>query len=329
MKYFVTCWIAMIACVTTLFGTTALGAENPSAWPSRPVKIIIPFSPGGGTDNLSRVLGQKLAEIFGQPFVVENRPGAGGTLGSEQVARAAPDGYTLCIVSGSYSANPALHKLPYDPINGITPIALLAKGPLIVVAGPSLKANTFPELIALAKTSPDKVSYGSTGIGSNAHLVGEMVDQITGTKMVHIPYKGAGPGITDLLGGNLNLGYYTSVVVTPHIKSGKLRALAVTTDKRVDSLPGVPTISEFIPNFGSAEHWYGFWGPGGIDASIVKRLNVAVAKVIETPEMREKILAEGFTPAHSSPEEFRQRLAIEVPRWIRVAKTANIKPAGE
>ena len=147
--------------------------------------------------------------------------------------------------------------------------------------------------------------------------------------MVHIPYKGAGPGLTDLLGGNLNLGYYTSVVVTPHIKSGKLRALAVTTDKRVDSLPGVPTISEFIPNFGSAEHWYGFWGPGGIDASIVKRLNLAVAKVIETPEMREKILAEGFTPAHSSPEEFRQRLAIEVPRWIRVAKTANIKPAGE
>ena len=329
MKYFVTCWIGRIACMMALFGTTALAAENPSAWPSRPVKIIIPFSPGGGTDNLSRVLGQKLTEIFGQPFIVENRPGAGGTLGSEQVARAAPDGYTLCIVSGSYSANPALHKLPYDPINGITPITLLAKGPLIVVAGPSLKANTFPELIALAKNSPDKVTYGSTGIGSNAHLVGEMVDQITGTKMVHIPYKGAGPGLTDLLGGNLNLGYYTSVVVTPHIKSGKLRALAVTTDKRVDSLPGVPTISEFIPNFGSAEHWYGFWGPGGIDASIVKRLNLAVAKVIETPEMREKILAEGFTPAHSSPEEFRQRLAIEVPRWIRVAKTANIKPAGE
>jgi tripartite-type tricarboxylate transporter receptor subunit TctC len=329
MKYFITCWIGMIACMTTLFGTTALAAENPSAWPSRPVKIIIPFSPGGGTDNLSRVLGQKLAEIFGQPFIVENRPGAGGTLGSEQVARAAPDGYTLCIVSGSYSANPALHKLPYDPINGITPIALLAKGPLIVVAGPSLKANTFPELIVLAKNTPDIVSYGSTGIGSNAHLVGEMVDQITGTKMVHIPYKGAGPGLTDLLGGNLNLGYYTSVVVTPHIKSGKLRALAVTTDKRVDSLPGVPTVSEFIPNFGSAEHWYGFWGPGGMDASIVRRLNVAVAKVIETPEMREKILAEGFTPAHSSPEEFRQRLAIEVPRWIKVAKTANIKPAGE
>ena len=329
MKYFVTCWIGRIACMMALFGTTALAAENPSAWPSRPVKIIIPFSPGGGTDNLSRVLGQKLTEIFGQPFIVENRPGAGGTLGSEQVARAAPDGYTLCIVSGSYSANPALHKLPYDTINGMTPIALLAKGPLIVVAGPSLKANTFPELIALAKNSPDKVTYGSTGIGSNAHLVGEMVDQITGTKMVHIPYKGAGPGLTDLLGGNLNLGYYTSVVVTPHIKSGKLRALAVTTDKRVDSLPGVPTISEFIPNFGSAEHWYGFWGPGGIDASIVKRLNLAVAKVIETPEMREKILAEGFTPAHSSPEEFRQRLAIEVPRWIRVAKTANIKPAGE
>ncbi|MEI7531968.1 MAG: tripartite tricarboxylate transporter substrate binding protein [Betaproteobacteria bacterium] len=325
MQHYKKCLISMIGAL--LVGSTAMihAAENPADWPTRPVKIIIPFSSGGGTDNLSRVLAQKLTQIFGQTFIVDNRPGGGGTIGAEQVARSTPDGYTLCIVSGSYSANPALHKLPYDPVNGITPISLLATGPLIVVASSSLKVKTFPELITYARTHPNEVSFGSTGIGSNAHLVGEMVDQITNVKMTHIPYKGAGPGLTDLLSGHLNLGYYTSVAVTPFIQSGKLKALAVTTENRVDSLPGVPTIKEFIPEFGSMEHWYGLWGPAGIPPEIVNRLNAAVSKVIDTPEMQERILAEGFSPYKGSPEDFRKRLSIEVPRWIKVAKTANIK----
>ena len=312
-----------LACLVAILAPVAVAAST-ARWPTKPVRLIVPFSPGGGTDIIARTLGQKLSETFGQQFIVDNRPGGGGTIGAETTVRAAPDGYTMCLVSASYAANPALYRLPYDPVNGIAPISLLAVGPLIVVASPSLKANDLKELIALARAKPDSITYGSTGVGSLAHLVGALLDQRTGVRMVHVPYKGAGPGLTDLLAGNINLGYYTAVAVLPHVKSGKLRALGLTTEKRVDAFPGVPAIGEVVPGF-AAEHWYGMWGTPGTPPEIIARVNQAVGKMLQTPDLRDRIVADGFVPAHSTPEEYRKRIARDVARWIEVVKRGNIK----
>ena len=311
-----------LACLIFIPASAAVAAA--AAWPMKPVRLIVPFSPGGGTDIIARTLGQKLSETFGQQFIVDNRPGGGGTIGAETAVSAAPDGYTMCLVSASYTANPALYKLPYDPVNGIAPISLLAVGPLIAVASPSLKANDLKELIALARAKPGTITYGSSGIGSLAHLVGALLDQRTGVQMVHVPYKGAGPGLTDLLAGNINLAYYTAVAVLPHVKSGKLRALGVTTEKRVDAFPGVPAIGEVVPGF-AAEHWYGMWGTPGTPPEIIARVNQAVGKMLQMPDLRDRIVADGFMPAHSTPEEYRKRLARDVARWKEVVKRGKIK----
>lgn len=312
-----------LACLLVVPESSAVAASA-ATWPTKPIRLIVPFSPGGGTDIIARSLGQKLSETFGQQFIVDNRPGGGGTVGAETVVRAAPDGYTMCLVSASYTANPALYKLPYDPVNGIAPISLLAVGPLIVVASPSLKANDLKEMVALARAKPDTVTYGSTGVGSLAHLVGALFDQRTGVRMVHVPYKGAGPGLIDLLAGNINLAYFTAVAVLPHVKSGKLRALGVTTEKRVDAFPGVPTVGEIVPGF-AAEHWYGLWGTPGTAPEIIARMNQAVGRILQMPELRNPIINDGFVPAHSTPEEYRKRIARDVARWIEVVKRGNIR----
>jgi tripartite-type tricarboxylate transporter receptor subunit TctC len=301
-----------LACVAS--SVTAAAASS-AGWPSKPVRLIVPFSPGGGTDIIARALGQKL---------VDNRPGGGGTAGAEATVRAAADGYTLCLVSASYTANPALYKLPYDPVNGIAPISLLAYGPLIVAASPSLKAGDLKELIAMARAKPDSLTYGSTGVGSLAHLVGALFDQRTGVQTVHVPYKGAGPGLVDLLAGNIHFAYYTAVAVLPHVKAGRLRALGVTTEKRVDAFPGVPTIGELVPGF-AAEHWYGLWGTPGTPPEIIARVNQAVGKILQMPELKDPIIADGFVPAHSTPEEYRKRIARDVARWLEVVKRGNIR----
>ena len=234
-------------------------------WPAKPIRLIVPFSPGGGTDIIARTLGQKLTEALGQNFIVDNHAGGGGTIGAELTVRANADGYTMCLVSASYGVNPALYKLSYDPVNGISPISLLAVGPLIVVASGALKANDLEELIAQAKAKPEGITYGSTGVGSLAHLVDAMLEQNTGARMLHIPYKGAGPGLTDLLGGNLQIAYYTAVAVYPHVKSGKLRALGVTTEKRVDAFPNALAIGEVVPGFAVAR-----W------KDVVKKANIKI-----------------------------------------------------
>jgi tripartite-type tricarboxylate transporter receptor subunit TctC len=304
--------------------STIAAAAGDATWPTKPVRLIVPFSPGGGTDIIARILGQKLSEQFGQQFIVDNRPGGGGTIGAETTVRAAPDGYTMCMVSASYGANPALYKLPYDPVNGIAPISLLAVGPLIVVANPSLKANDIKELIALARAKPNSINFGSSGVGSLAHLVGALLNQMTGVEMVHVPYKGTGPGLTDLIAGNIQIAYYTSVAVLPHLKTGKLKALGVTTGKRVDALPNVPAVAEVVPGF-AGEHWYGFWTTPGVSKEIIARVNQALARDLQLPDVRDKIIADGFVPAHSTPEDFRKRLARDAARWKEVVKRGNIK----
>lgn len=294
-----------------------------ATWPTKPIRLIVPFPPGGGTDILARALGQKLFETFGQPFIVDNRGGAGGRIGAEMTARATPDGYTMCIVSGTYAASPALHKLPYDPVNGVAPISLLAIGPLIAVASPSLKANDLKELIALARTKPDSINFGSTGVGSISHLVGALLEQMTGARMLHVPYKGAGDGLNALLAGNIHLAYYTAVAVLPHVKSGKLRALGLTTEKRIDVLPDVPAIGEVVPGF-VAPTWYGIWTTFGTPDDIIVRMNQALGKILQMPEVR-RVLATGFVPAHSTPEEFRKHIARDTAKWIEVVRRGNIK----
>lgn len=317
----------LLACLAPafLFAASASGARAAApAWPNRPIHLVVPFAPGGGTDLIARTLGQKLSETFGQQFIVDNRAGGGGTIGAEMTARATPDGYTMCMVSASYGTNPVLYKLPYDPVNGIAPISLLAVGPLILVAGPALKAKDMTELIALARAQPDTVTYGSTGVGSLAHLIGALFDLKTGVRTVHVPYKGAGPGLTDMLAGNIQIGYYTAVAVQPFVKAGRLRALAVTTEKRVDAFPGVPTVGEFVPGY-AAEHWYGMWGTKGTPTEIIARVNQALGKILQLPEVRDRIIADGFVPAHSTPEEYRKRIGSDVARWIEVVKRGDLK----
>jgi tripartite-type tricarboxylate transporter receptor subunit TctC len=311
-----------VTCALAAGSTATLAAS--ATWPTKPVRVVVPFSPGGGTDSIARALGQKLTETFGQQFIVDNRAGAGGTIGAELVARANPDGYTLSMVSASYAANPALYKLPYDPVKGITPISLLAVGPLVLVGNPGVKANSIKDLIAISRAKPNSLTYGSTGVGSLAHLCGALFTQMTGAEMLHVPYKGVAPALIDMIAGNLQLGYYTAVAVVPHMKAGRLRAFGITTEKRVDALPGVPTIGEFVPGY-AAEHWYGLWGPKGLPTELVARLNQAVGKALDAPEMRDRIVADGFVPTHTTPEEFGKRLARDVTRWQEVVKRGNIK----
>jgi tripartite-type tricarboxylate transporter receptor subunit TctC len=294
------------------------------AWPTKPIRLVVPFAAGGGTDTIARALGQKITENFGQQVIVDNRAGAGGTIGAEMVARANPDGYTLSMVSASYGANPALYKLPYDPVNGITPINLLCVGPLVLIGNTKVPAKDLKELIATARAKPNGLTYGSTGVGSLAHLVGAMFTQMTGAEMLHVPYKGVAPALIDMMAGNLNLGYYTAVAALPHIKAGRLKAYGVTTEKRSDALPGVPAIGEVVSGY-AAEHWYGLWGPRGIPRDVVMRLNQVVNKALEVPEIRDRIIADGFTPTQSTPEDFGKRLARDVARWKDVVKRGNIR----
>jgi tripartite-type tricarboxylate transporter receptor subunit TctC len=313
---------AALACA--FFALPAVSSAAEQTWPTKPVRVVVPFAAGGGTDSIARALGQKLAETFGQQFIVDNRAGAGGTIGAEMVARAAPDGYTLSMVSASYGANPALYKLPYDPVKGITPINLLAVGPLVLIGNLKVPAASLKELIAVARAKPNSLTYGSTGVGSIAHLVGAMFTQMSGAEMVHVPYKGVAPALVDMLGGNLDLGYYTAVAVVPHVKAGRLRAYGVTTEKRIDALPGVPAIGEVVSGY-AAEHWYGLWGPRGMPRDLVMRLNQAVNKALESADVRDRIVADGFVPTQSTPEDFGARLAKDVARWQDVVKRANIK----
>ena len=227
------------------------------------------------------------------------------------------------MVSASYGANPALYKLSYDAVTGIAPVDLLAVGPLILVANPSVKAANLQDLIALARAKPDSLNYGSTGIGSLAHLVGALFTQMTHTRMVHVPYKGAGPGLADLIAGQIQLGYYTAVAAVPHLKAGRLRAYGVTTAKRVSALPDVPAIGEVVPGY-AAEHWYGMWAPRGTPRAIVDRLNAAIGKALQAPEIRDRIAHDGFQPAHGTPEAFAQRIAADSARWKGVVKRGNI-----
>jgi tripartite-type tricarboxylate transporter receptor subunit TctC len=294
------------------------------AYPNKSIRMLVPFAPGGGTDIVARTIAQKTTEAFGQSVVVDNRPGAAGTIACEMTVRAAPDGYTVIMVSGSYATNAALYKLPYDPVNDITPIAVIGESGFILALHPSVPINSVKELIAYEKAKPNSLNYASTGTGGITHLATELFNQMAGTRMAHVPYKGTGPAMNDLLGGQVQVLFGAMPALVPQIKANRLRGLAVTTAKRVGAVPNLPAVGEIVPGY-EAVLWYAAWGPKGLSKTVVSKWNGEIDRIVRTPEMKERMASEGVEPIGGPPERLRDTLRRDVPKWVEVVKKGNIK----
>ena len=303
----------------------AAGLAQSQQYPTKPVRIIAPFAPGGGTDFIARLIAQKLTERLGQQVIVENKPGAGGNLGAEFAVKSAPDGYTLLLVAGSYTVNPSLYKLSFDPVNDITPIVQLSQGPFVVAVHPSVPANNLKELIELARRQPDKLSYASAGSGSITHLASELFLDMAKIKIVHIPYKGTGPALNDTIAGSTQLIFGSVSTTLQFIKSGRLRGLAVTTPRRISALPDLPTVAEAgVPGY-EVVLWHGLVAPKGVPRLIVDRLNREANEVLKAKDMGDLLATDGVAPAGGTPEQFRAVIKADIGRWRGVVKQANIK----
>jgi len=294
-------------------------------YPARPVRLIVPFPPGGPSDVVARLLAQKLAESFRQPVLVDNRPGAGGTLGAEAAVRAEPDGYTLIMVSAAYAANAALYKLPYDPVGDITPIVLVGEAGNLVVVHPSIPIKSVAELIAYDKANPGKLNYASGGAGGDTHLAAELFNQMAGTRLTHVPYKGTGPALNELLGGQVQLMFGNMSAMIPHLKTSRLRGIAVTTARRSDAVADVPTVAETLPGYEAAT-WAAVLGPKALPQGIVARWNAEIDRTLQLPDVKERLAGSGMEPVGGSPDRLRAVLERDVAKWRRVVETAGIKP---
>ncbi len=315
--------IALASAVMGVLLLMPLDAVAQQKYPNRAVRVLTPFAPGGGSDILARLIGPHITEIFGQPIVVDNRPGGGGSLGATMAARADPDGYTLIVVSGSYAANAVFHDLPFDSVTGIDPIILFGETGLLVAMHPSSPVKSMPELIAHLKTNPGKLNFGSAGTGGQGHLAGEYFQLLANVKFAHVPYKGSGPVMNALLAGEVHSSFSSLVPSIPHVKAGRLRPLGITTPKRSRALPEVPAISETVPGF-EVVHWYGLWGPKGIPADIIMQWNAAVGKILRTAAMQKWFESEGMEVAGGPPAQFYNRIKGDIEKWRRVVKEANI-----
>ena len=295
-------------------------------WPARSVRIVVPFTAGGTTDIIARLVGVRLSEALGQPFIIDNRAGAGGVLGMDIVAKAAPDGYTVVLGSTSSTAvNVGLYpKMPYDPLKDLAPIMQVATGPYVLAVHPALPAKNVAQLIVLAKARPDQLNFGSSGNGTALHLTAELLKSMTGTRMVHVPYKGASAAMPDLLSGQTQFMFSDMPLFAPYVKAGKLRALAVTTAKRSSVLPDLPPISDTVPGY-EATSWYGFMAPAGTSREIIARFNAEVVKVLRLPDIRERYRELGIEPVEGTPEQFGAYIASEIRRWGAVIKSAQVK----
>jgi tripartite-type tricarboxylate transporter receptor subunit TctC len=301
---------------------TAAAAQN---YPTKSVRIIAPFAPGGGTDFIARVAAQKLTETLGQQVIVENRPGAGGALGAELGAKATPDGYTLTLIAGSYSVNPALYKLNFDPVSDITPIIQLSQGPFLIVAHPSLPIRTAKDLIALAKSKPGVLNYASSGTGSIVHLATALFADMAGIKMVHIPYKGTGPAITDTMAGQTQLLWGSIAATLPQTKNGRLRAIAVSTGKRVEAAPEVPTVNESGLKGYDVILWHGLIGPRGLPKPILDRVNGDLNKILQNKDMQDKLAGDGVTAAGGASDTFGALIKRDIDVWRKIVQKAGVK----
>jgi tripartite-type tricarboxylate transporter receptor subunit TctC len=301
-------------------------ASAQATYPDKPIRIVVPFPVGGVADTFGREIGRKLTESWGQPVVIDNRPGAGGNIGADIVAKSPPDGYTLVIGNiGTHAVNVSLlPTMPFDTIKDFTPIIHILDAEGLLVVNPSIAATTVPELIALARAQPGKLSYGSAGLGTTSHLAGEMFKSMTKVDIVHVPYKGNVPAITDLLGGQTSMIFATMPTVLPHVRTGKLRALAVLGTARTPALPDVPTVAESVPGF-EVSNWIGLFGPAGMPPAIVTRLNAEIQKIMRSPEIQKRLESEGAKFIPMTPEQFAGFQKAELAKWAKTVKDANIK----
>ena len=293
----------------------------------RPIRIVVPFSPGGGTDTIARTLGAAMSQDLGQTVIVENKPGAGTVIGSDTVAKSAPDGTTILIATFAHAVNPSLRsKMPFDTDKAFDPVVLIGRSPNILVVPANSPYKNIKELVAAAKANPGKLTFASQGVGTSAHLAGELFNTLANVEMTHVPYKGAGPALNDLLGGQVNMMFATATAVAPLIESGKVLALGVTTPERSPVRPEVPSIAEAgVPGY-AAESWYGFFVPAGTSADLVQRLNAATAKAAKSEAFRKRVEGEGLVISAGSPKELADYVNAEQKRWAAVVKAAKIEP---
>jgi tripartite-type tricarboxylate transporter receptor subunit TctC len=317
--------ILLCCCVALIAPATAVGQSKPG-YPTKPVRIVTPFAPGGGSDLIARVTAQKLTEAFGQQFIVDNRPGAGGSLGAQIGAKSPPDGYTYTLVAGSYATNPILYKLGFDAVNDITPVIQLSVGPILIVAHPSVPVNTVKDLIALAKAKPGALLYASSGQGGLVHLSTEFFADMAGIKLTHVPYKGTGPAITDTIAGQTQLLWASIAPVTPLVKSGRLKPIAVTSLKRVDAFKDVPTVNETGLKGYDVVVWHGLIAPANLPKPILERMNAELNRIVANKEMQDKLAADGVSAAGGTPEAFGALIRKDIDMWRRVVQKAGIKP---
>jgi tripartite-type tricarboxylate transporter receptor subunit TctC len=317
--------------VYLLCGALSLGCAA-SAWaaayPAKPVRMIVPFAPGGGTDVVGRLIGQKLEDLWGVPVVFDNRPGAGSTVGTAMTAKATPDGYTLGATSMSLAINATLYRtLPYDAFRDLAPVILTARAPNVLVVNPSVPAHTVKELIAYAKANPGKLNFSSSGTGGVSHLSAEVFRAAAGIDMVHIPYRGAGPAMTALIGGETQIMMATTPVALPQMKANRLRAIAISSRQRSPLAPGLPTIAEAgFPGF-ETDTWYGLLAPAGTPAAIIQRVNADTVRVLALPDMKIALEQQGAQPAGGTPEEFRRFIQSEIEKWGKAIRAAKVPPA--
>lgn len=303
-----------------------MGAQaQTGAYPTKPVRVIVGFAPGGATDIVARMFAQKVGESFGRSFVVENRPGGGGVTATMLVRNAAPDGYTLLAVSGTYTITPAISKsLPYDTQRDLSPVSLVNQSPFVVVVHPSLPTRTIGDLVTLAKAQPGKLDYGSAGQGSNVHLAVELFNSLANVKLAHVPYKGTGQALIDLMAGQVQLTVANILSGLPYAKSGKLRALAVTSERRAKAMPDLPTVAETVRGY-SVTSWNGWLAHSATPPDIIARLNAELVKAAKTPDLGERMASDGGEALGTTPEEFARHLASEIMRWQKVVRDANIR----
>jgi tripartite-type tricarboxylate transporter receptor subunit TctC len=295
------------------------------AYPSRPVRLIVPFAPAGGADTIARLMGQWLSERLGQPFIIENRPGGGNNIGTEAVVRAPADGHTLLMAATPNAVNATLYdKLSFNFLRDIAPVASIIRAPYVMAVSPTVPAKTVPEFILYANANSGKISMASTGIGSGAHLAGELFKMMAGVNMVHVPYRGGGPALTDLLGGQVQVIFASTVSSIEYVKTGRLRALAVTAATRSDALPDVPTVGEFVPGY-EASAWFGIGAPKNTPSQIIDKLNEAINAGLGDPKIRARLADFGGTPLVGSPAEFGKFIADETEKWGKVVKFVGIK----
>ena len=317
-----------LACATAcaLFACSSALAQASGGYPNKPIKLVVPYPPGGPTDIVARVVAQKLSEQLGQSIIIDNRPGAGANLGAEAVARSPADGYTLMVATTAHAINPALFsKLNYSITKDFAPISQLTAGPLVIVATPNLAANNVKELIALAKSKNGEINFASSGNGQSTHLSAELFNAMAGTKMNHIPYKGSAPALTDVMSGQADLMFDTMLSAMPFVKGGKLKAIAVTSAQRSPVAPDIPTIAESgLPGY-EAIAWNGLFAPAGTPKEVVDQINAALKKVLEAPDVKQRFDAQGFAAQWGTPADFGKFVQSEVDKWAKVVKTSGAK----